>query len=102
MDRHRLDDVFPDYVVALSERLEEKGWGYLAETVQDIHIFGLTIGDETCGLLTTPIPHGRFGALPIHLSEEIVEMKNDRIVHIEILGSEPAKTMLRGLTAAAR
>ena len=101
MDRQRLEDVFPDYAVALSERLREAGWGYLADAVPDVAIFGLSIGDETCGLVTTPIPHGRFGALPIHLADEIVEMKNDRIVHIEIRQAEPARSMVRSLTAFA-
>jgi hypothetical protein len=101
MDRQRLENIFPDYVLALSERLREAGWGYLADSVADVRIFGLSVGDQTCGLVTTPIPHGRYGALPIHLAEEIVEMKNDRIVYIEIRQAEPARSMVRSLTALA-
>ena len=86
VDRQKLADVLPDYVAALGERLRDAGWGYLADSVSDVRILRALGRRRHVWPQHDLDPERSMGALPIQLPEEMVEIKIDRIVYIEIRG----------------
>jgi hypothetical protein len=101
MDRQRLGDVLPEYALELAQRLRGGDWAHLADSVGDIRFSSVLIADDRCAFLAASHSSERIGALRVELAEEVVEIKLDRIVYIEIREPKPVKLAIRSLTAAA-
>lgn len=101
MSGQRLGDVLPEYTQALAQRLRDSDWAHLADSVGDVRFSSVFVGDDRCGFLAASHSSERLGALRVELTEELVEIKFDRIVYIEIREPVPAKHAIRSLTAAA-
>ena len=101
MARSRLADMLPDYAGELATRLEGRGYGHLARTIGELSYERVSVADDRCGFLTGEDGSERIGALRLELDEEIVDVKGDRIVYLEIRAPKPARLALRSLTAAA-
>ena len=101
MSGQRLGDVLPEYAQALARRLRDSEWPHLADSIGDVRFSTVFVGDDSCGFLVASHSSERIGALRVELAEELVEIKSDRIVYIEIREPVPVKHAIRSLTAAA-